>query len=81
MHELSLAQGLLDQLLALAREHGAKTVLTVRVDIGDRAGIVIDSFVFGFDAVKTGCQATSNARLEVREVSGEDLILTQVEME
>jgi len=81
MHELSLAQGLLDQLLALAREHDAGTILNVKVQIGDQAGIVVDSFVFGFHAVKTGYQITRNANLEIQEVPGTDLILAQVEME
>jgi len=81
MHELSLAQGLLDQLVSLAQEHDAETILTVRVEIGDRAGIVIDSFTFGFDAVKTAFQPTRKARLEIKTVPGEDLILAQVEME
>ena len=70
MHELSLAQ-----------EHDAETILTVRVEIGKRAGIVIDSFTFGFGAVKTEYQPTRNARLEIKTVPGDDLILAYVEME
>ena len=81
MHELSLAQGLLDQLLALAELHDAEKVLIVRVQIGDRAGIVVDSFQFGFDAVKTEYRITKNANLEIQEVPGHDLVLAQVEME
>ena len=81
MHELSLAQGLLDQLLGLAEQHGAEQILTVRVQIGGQAGIVIDSFIFGFDAVKTIDARTRNANLEIQHVAGDDLILAQVEME
>ncbi len=52
MHELSLAQGLIDQLLVLAEEHQAKKILKVTVTIGPFSGVVTDSFSFGFDALK-----------------------------
>lgn len=53
MHELSLAQSLIDQLLALAEEHKASKVSKVNVVIGPFSGVVADSFSFGFDALKT----------------------------
>lgn len=81
MHELSLAQGLLDQLGGLAVEHGATKIITVYVEIGTEAGIVADSFSFGFDAVKTTNRLTENAVLEINRVPGPDLILNRVEME
>jgi hydrogenase nickel incorporation protein HypA/HybF len=52
MHELSLAQNMINQLEELAAEHGAKRVLRVTVIIGPFSGIVADSFAFGFDALK-----------------------------
>ena len=81
MHELSLAQGLLDQLTTLAHSHGVSTVLVVRVDIGSQAGIVVDSFCFGFDALKKDNPLTEKAILEITDTDGTDLILSQVEME
>jgi Zn finger protein HypA/HybF involved in hydrogenase expression len=81
MHELSLAQGLLEQLVQLARRHEAADVLTVRVSIGVCSGIVVDSFVFGFNAIKTEVDCLARAVLEIEETAGNDLILTQVEME
>ncbi len=81
MHELSLAQGLISQLTDLAEAHKATRIMTVRVDIGSTAGIVIDSFIFGFDAVKSETEYTNNAQLEITEVEGNDLILAQVVME
>lgn len=81
MHELSLAQGLLDQLITLAREHDVTTVLEVRVDIGTQAGIVVDSFCFGFDALKKEYPVTKKAVLTITDTDGTDLILSQVEME
>jgi Zn finger protein HypA/HybF involved in hydrogenase expression len=81
MHELSLAQALLSQLEQLATDNNASTVLIVRVDIGKDAGIVIDSFTFGFDAIKTEVALTKQAELIISETEGNDLILTRVEME
>ena len=51
MHEFSLAQGLINQLQALAEQHGARKICTVRVTIGSLAGIVADSFAFGFEVL------------------------------
>lgn len=81
VHEFSLAQGLISQLGELATAHGAKQIRTVRVSIGSSAGIVIDSFVFGFDALKADMELTRDAILEITRSEGTDLILTQVEME
>jgi Zn finger protein HypA/HybF involved in hydrogenase expression len=81
VHELSLVQGLLSQLQRLAAEHGAARVISVRVSIGTGSGIVVDSFVFGFDAVKTESELTCSAVLDIEEVDGNDLVLMQVEME
>ncbi|WP_457574406.1 hydrogenase maturation nickel metallochaperone HypA/HybF [Desulfolithobacter sp.] len=81
MHEFSLAQGLMRQLNELAAAHGAKQIRKVRVSIGSSAGIVVDSFVFGFDALKADLELTRDAILEITRSEGMDLILTQVEME
>lgn len=114
MHEFSLAQGLHAQLLQLADQHQAETVTTVRVEIGSLAGIVVDSFSFGFEVLARENKCTENAVLEISVINpvyrcracntkilnklppsacpgcgrtdltregGEDLILTQVEME
>ena len=51
MHEFSLAQGLMQQLKDLAKQHDVQKICTVRVDIGTRSGIVVDSFSFGFEVM------------------------------
>jgi len=81
MHELSLAQGLLSQLEQLAADNNATTVLIVQVDIGKDAGIVIDSFTFGFNAIKIEVPLTKQAKLIISQTEGNDLILTRVKME
>ena len=65
MHELSLAQGLIEQLLTLADEHKRKRILKLTVSIGPFSGIVVDSFNFGFDALKQERALTSTAVLEI----------------
>ena len=63
MHEMSLVQGLLGQLHELAREHDKKKVISVSMEIGPFAGVVIDSFQFGFDILAKDDPLTSEARL------------------
>lgn len=112
MHEFSLAQGLMSQLLQLAEQHSATKIIKVKVTIGRLSGIVADSFSFGFEALSGENSLTKNAVLEITETEpakrcldcsfiidshtrvcpkclssklvaegGDDLILTQVEME
>ena len=49
MHEMSLVQGLLQQLQTIARENNATKVLRLTMSVGPLAGVVIESFTFGFD--------------------------------
>ncbi|MBW1646218.1 MAG: hydrogenase maturation nickel metallochaperone HypA [Deltaproteobacteria bacterium] len=65
MHELSLAQSLVEQLLVLAAEQRATRVVRIRVRIEPLAGVVTDSFSFGFEAVKTISAVTRDAILEL----------------
>lgn len=65
MHELSLVQGLLKQLERLVEENKAGEVLKVRVEIGPRSGIVIDSFRFGFEILAAEHKLCRQAELEV----------------
>ncbi len=65
MHELSLAQGLIDQLHTLAAEHKVERIIRLSVTIGPFSGIVVDSFTFGFDALKLDNPLTKEAVLEI----------------
>ena len=69
------------QLEELAAQYGADKIYTVRVDIGTRAGIVVDSFTFGFEILAQENPLTKKAVLEIKQPDGSDLILAQVEME
>ncbi|MBU0946150.1 MAG: hydrogenase maturation nickel metallochaperone HypA [Proteobacteria bacterium] len=65
MHEMSLVQGLLNQLHDLAREHNKTKVISVCMDIGPLSGVVMDSFQFGFDILSQENPLTRGARLEI----------------
>ena len=112
MHEFSLAQGLMSQLLQLAEQNNATRIIKVKVTVGRLSGIVVDSFSFGFETLSRETSLTNRAVLEITESEpvlrclecdfindppssackecnstrlmtegGDDLILTQVEME
>ena len=49
MHEISLVQGLFQQLADLARQNNMTKVITVTMQIGPLSGVVADSFRFGFE--------------------------------
>ncbi len=81
MHEFSLAQGLHNQLLDLVRGHQLAKVLKAEVAIGDDAGIVVESFVFGFNVLAEENEMTKGMDLVIARESGKDLVLLRVELE
>lgn len=81
MHEFSLAQGLHDQLLDLAREHRVAKVLQAEVLVGGESGIVVESFVFGFNVLAEQSEVTKGMALVIEPDSGADLILQNVKLE
>ncbi len=81
MHEFTLAQGLHNQLLELANEHQVAKVLKAEVAIGDNAGIVIESFVFGVKVLADENEVTKGMDLDIVSDSGQDLMLLRVELE
>lgn len=115
MHEISLVQGMIDQLSELAKQHKAQKVIKISMDIGPLSGVVVDSFRFGFDILSAEDDLTKDAELIISTPpatyrcikcqysfetpndkpdccpnckdlfltpeGGDDMILTQVEME
>lgn len=77
MHELSVAQAVVDEIMA---KLGDDTVVTtVRLAIGQRSGVVVDSVRFCFDLV-TEDTSLAGAELVVDEPSGRDLRIVSVEV-
>ena len=69
MHEMSLAESVLQIIEDTARKQGFTRVKTVWLEIGQLACVEQESLRFGFDVVTRGSIA-ERARLEIIEVTG-----------
>ena len=65
MHEISLVQGLLQQLHDIAAEHKTTKVTKVTMVIGPLSGVVVDSFQFGFDILTKEDDLVKDAELAI----------------
>lgn len=66
MHEISLVEGLFNQLRDLAKENDASKVISVTMEIGPNCGVVLDSFQFGFDILSAEDELLKGAKLLVQ---------------
>ncbi|MER8185754.1 hydrogenase maturation nickel metallochaperone HypA [Kitasatospora sp. NPDC094015] len=62
MHEMSIAQAIVDQVTASAEAKAGGTAERVRLQVGELAGVVPDALRFGFDLV---CEDTPLAGAEL----------------
>ncbi len=69
MHEMSLAEGVLQLVEDTARREGARRVKTVVLEIGTLASVEVEALRFCFDAVTRGSLA-EGATLEIHPVQG-----------
>lgn len=69
MHEMSLAEGVLQLIEDAARAQRFALAKTVWVEVGPMAGVDVEAFRFCFDAVVRGTVA-DGARLEVLSTEG-----------
>jgi hydrogenase nickel incorporation protein HypA/HybF len=67
MHELSIAESLLDVALENCRSKGFSQIGSIKLVIGKASGVMPDALLFGFNAVKEGTIA-DKAALEIEEV-------------
>jgi hydrogenase nickel incorporation protein HypA/HybF len=67
MHELSIAQNLLDIVSTQCLKDGFKEIESINIKIGKASGIMPDALSFAFDAIKTGTIA-QNASLNIAEI-------------
>lgn len=75
MHELSIAEGILEIVERTARSNDVKRVKAVLVSIGELAGVDIPSLEFAWTSVRKGGPA-ENAALEIERPRGEAWCLT-----
>lgn len=57
MHELSLAQGVLEELEAAARSHAFTRVCRLEIEVGVLAGVDLEALRFALDAILPGTLA------------------------
>lgn len=76
MHELSVAQAVVDEIVA---KLGAQVVTAVRLAVGRQSGVVVDSVRFCFDLV-TEDTSLAGAELVVDSPPGRDLRIVSVEV-
>ena len=70
MHELSIAEGFIEIVERTANANHVRHVKTVRVSIGELAGVDISSLEFAWQSVRKGGVA-QNAELEIERPNGE----------
>jgi hydrogenase nickel incorporation protein HypA/HybF len=75
MHEMSLAEGVLQVIEDSARQNGFTQVKTVWLEIGELSGVEVEAMRFCFDAVVKGTLA-EGARLEIVATEGQGRCLT-----
>ncbi len=69
MHEMSLAEGVLQLMEDAAKREGFRRVVTVWLEIGQLSGVEPEAMAFCFDCVARGSLA-EGARLEIITVPG-----------
>ena len=67
MHEVAIAQGLLDIAIDNCKKQGYKGIESIKVKIGKAAGVMPDSLLFAFEAMKIGTMA-EKAVLTIDEI-------------
>ncbi|MDR3591131.1 MAG: hydrogenase maturation nickel metallochaperone HypA [Negativicutes bacterium] len=67
MHEMAIAQGILDIALDNAARHGAKTISRIKLLVGEMTEVEPDSLRFCFGALAQGT-AAAGAELEIEAV-------------
>jgi len=68
MHELSLAQSLVEDIVAAARREGADRIVRVNMAVGAMSGVDADAFEFAFPVAAEGSLA-AGAELKIREIA------------
>ncbi len=67
MHEVSIAQGLLEIAIDSCTKQGYEGIESIRVKIGKASGVMPDSLLFAFEALKIGTIA-EKAILTIDEI-------------
>ena len=67
MHELSLANQIVEIVLETARQQGFSRILSVQVKVGKLMAVETDNLLFGLDVIKKSCSETQATVFQVIE--------------
>ena len=67
MHEMAIAEGILDIALEYAKREDAKKVSEIGLLLGEMSGVVVESLEFGFEMLAQGTLA-EGAKLSIKNV-------------
>ena len=67
MHEMAIAEGVLDIALDYAKKNDATCIREIGLLIGEMSGVVVDSLTFSFDMIAKGTIA-EGAKIKVKHV-------------
>lgn len=67
LHEMAIAEGILDIALDYAKQNDAKRVAEIGLIIGEMSGVVVESLEFGFNMLAKGTIA-DGAKLTIKNV-------------
>ncbi|RNJ42795.1 hydrogenase maturation nickel metallochaperone HypA [Mesorhizobium erdmanii] len=70
MHEMSLMESVIEIVCDTARQNGATSVKSVRLDVGVLSHVEPDALMFCYEAVRHGTIA-DEATLEINRIAGE----------
>jgi hydrogenase nickel incorporation protein HypA/HybF len=77
MHELAIAQGILDVVLDVAEHHDVKTV---RIRAGELQALTQESLQFCFELVAQDSPAAA-AHIDLETIAGNDLTIEAIELD
>lgn len=81
MHEISIAQALLDQIEAAARPRNAVRVDSATISVGPLSGVEPDLLLRAFEVARRMRPVTADTVLKFQACSGDELLLLRVEMD
>lgn len=69
MHELTIATSLMETVVSAAEKEHAGSIIQVDVEIGQLAGVMVDSLKFCFESIKD-FTPLENTKLVIHEIPG-----------
>jgi hydrogenase nickel incorporation protein HypA/HybF len=79
VHELSLAQSMVEIVEEAARREGAARVASVRLELGELSHVEPESLAFAFEvAAQAGC--ARGARLDIHRIAGHAMRVSSIEI-